>query len=451
MAEGAYKFLILSILAALLALTVTSAGEVASGSASVSEDDTERPEVQVDLSVADLAEKQNISLAEAESRLEWQRLLPALKARARNLLGERFGGVWVDPADDDRLKVGVVNPNGLRGAVTAHELARQAVGAAGLDGVADVVGVRNSYRDLEAANDWLGRQLERVNVDAPWPLSTRFRPSESRVFLDLPAAGELTTEQQGVVDVAQRRYAAMLETHTYERRDARLSCDYPFCDKPLRGGIRIINNNGPYECTAAFLARSRSDNQLYQFTAGHCVADRGGNSPWYTLWTDGSRHDIGPRHNWEYSGDGDMAILRVTNPGGWDARAWVNVTSSFVTDANSEYRIQRDATSEQGQRVCATGSFYGKSDCGTVLDLGVSSTSRDGVTVRGLAQSSICVRGGDSGEPVFNYGTALGIMSFYSPNAGNASRVCYPNGAMLYQGIRGAENLMNVNVSHEQP
>ena len=426
----------------LLTMIVLSAGQVPTSWAADLEQEA-RPEVGVELSVADLAREQQIPLSEAERRLGWQTLLPSLDARARDLLGERFGGVWVDPDDGDRVKVGVVDPDLVRGAGTARQLAQLAVEAAGLGAAADVVGVGNSYEALEGASDWLGRELERVNVGASWPLASSFSPSRNRVFLDLPASGELTAEQQRVVDSARQRYGAMLELRSYERPPVAAACRYPYCDKPLRAGIRIL---GPGGCTGGFLARSRSDNRLYQFTAGHCVYDRGGT--WGTYWPGGSWHDIGPRHNWEFSGAGDAAILRVTNPSGWSARAWVNVTSSPYTTPNSEYRIQRDGASSDGQRVCATGSYFGRSDCGYVLELGATRTYL-GRTVRGLALSNICGVPGDSGAPVFNYGTAHGILVGGDFPAGGS--VCSPAGLVFYQGILGAENLMNVNVSHEQP
>ncbi len=100
----------------------------------------------------------------------------------------------------------------------------------------------------------------------------------------------------------------------------------PFCDPPLRAGISIrYRNSSGSACSAGFPARSRSDRRLYLMTAGHCVRNRG--LTWVTRFPGGTVHDIGPRHscvagrgpaNNCRQGPADAALLRVTNPSGWD-------------------------------------------------------------------------------------------------------------------------------------
>jgi len=227
----------------------------------------------------------------------------------------------------------------------------------------------------------------------------------------------------------------MLRTGTYQGTPSFRACAYPYCDPPLRGGIRILGGGG--SCTGAFLARSRSDNRLYQFTAGHC-AYFGGTGTWSTRFANGELHAIGAiGDRWRLGSAGDMAIIQVANPDGWRARTWVNVTASSYTSANQQYPIKADGGSWVGMRICTTGGSYGKSDCGNVQKLGVTFTA-EGITVPNLGESNVCAVSGDSGAPMFASNTAYGLMS-------GGYSLC----DTVYQGIHAAENALNVNVAFD--
>ncbi|WP_162907009.1 hypothetical protein [Allorhizocola rhizosphaerae] len=87
-------------------------------------------------------------------------------------------------------------------------------------------------------------------------------------------------------------------------------------------------------------------------------------------------------------------------------------------------------------RICTTGAFFGRSDCGYVLQLGVTATY-GGVTVKNLGRGNFRGVGGDSGAPMYAKHTAYGLqVAGYS--------MC----DSLYQGIRAAENKLNVDVLH---
>jgi hypothetical protein len=376
-----------------------------------------------DVAAVSLAADRGIPLAQAQARMVWQAAAPGLADTLSTQAG--YGGVWIDPADGDRVKVGVVG-----GAAPA----RAAATAAGLAGAVDVVPVRHSMAQLEAANGWLSRQLARVNPGAAGTLTAGLRPDRNAVELLVPAKAALTPAQQAVLDSARARFGAMLLTGTYAGTPVSRACSYPYCDPPLRAGVRITNAG--VGCTAGFLARSRSDNKLYQFTAGHCALG-GHTGTWSTAFANREPHAIGAiGSRFRVGSAGDEAVMAVANPAGWQARAWVYVTASPFTARDEQYTIGADGGSVIGMRICTTGAFYGRTDCGVVQRLGVTVTYSSGQTVTGLGEGNICGTGGDSGAPVYANHIAYGLQV-----AGFAECGTY------FQGIRGAENALNVDVA----
>lgn len=381
---------------------------------------------------AELAHDRGISVARAEQRLDWQKELPSLVNDAKSQLDGAFGGVWVDASDGDRIKVAVTRDatkadrNAAAATADAHDLAP----------AVDVVPVKYSESELRAAHDDLAAKIAGAPEAVAAPVSVGLRPDRNAVVLHLPpeAGTAVPAGLAGVVNTAES-FGDMVEVQ-YDAAPVRpLACSYnTYCDPPLRAGIRIWSDAAG--CTAAFLARSRTSGALYQFTAGHCVD--GARGTWWTHFADGTKHVIGPVHNFRYDSSGDAAILQVSNPSGWRARAWVMVTAGPDTgDARFAYPISRDAKSVIGQRVCTSGSWSVQSDCGKVTELGVTGYYQ-GVT--DLVRSTLCVIPGDSGAPVYATHTAYGIVAAY----GSGDRC-----DVLYQDIQNAENLMNVNVSHE--
>jgi hypothetical protein len=393
-----------------------------------------------DPAVASLAAEKRISLQAAEVMLEWQDRASDLDALlATTVTTDLNGGVWI--GDDGRVKVGIVQTGTAEQIAAATAAVSASAAASGLTGATDVVLVRYSLSALLAANGWLGDQIEVVNQGVEWPLETEYTTAANVVRLGLPATGSLSAAQQTMVAQARLRYGAMLQVYTYTERPQLDDCFYPgtvICDPPLRAGIHV----NPPGCTLGFLARSRSDGKLYAFTAGHCVYNRASSTIYSTLFTDNSVHNIGPMHNYVFGRLGDAAILRVTNEEGWRARAWVSVVDSVAnggvagTEFNDQYPIRRDGASRIGMRVCHSGIAV-RTSCGKVLALGVAHTYNSGRTVRGMAKTNYCRGRGDSGGPVYASGTAYGLHGAGSGCTG------------YYQGIRAAENLMNVNVAFE--
>ena len=380
-----------------------------------------------DVEAPGFARERGISVEEARQRLGWQRVAPELGQQIDEELGDRFGGIWIDVQDGDRIKIGVVDGPDPDTTVVV----RRAAGALGLTEGYDLVPARHPMAALEEDNDWLGTGIARVNRDATVTLAAGLRPDLNAVELQAPVEGDLTEDQRGLIDEATDRLGDRLVVSSYEGRPEARGCAYPYCDPPLRGGIRIANGAG---CTGGFIAKSKVDNKLYQFTAGHCAYQHYSN--WSTEFTDGTSHVIGPVWTWWWHSGGDMAILRINNVPGWNPKAWVYVTSGPDTTADSTYHISSDNLSVLGMRICTTGAYYGRSDCGYVTQLGLTMTY-GGVTVHHLGRASFCGTQGDSGSPMYALHVAYGLqVSGFSE--------C----DSVYQGIRAAENVLNVNVLH---
>ena len=341
-------------------------------------------------------------------------------------LDERFGGVWIDGRDGDRVKVGLT---GSLDSAAAAVIDRTAT-ALGLGAAYDVVVVARSAAALDRSMDRLGPEIARVNTGAPAALAGGVRPDLNALWLGVPVGA--TPDQRALVERTRRDLGSGLVVGTAPAGLRPLACSGPFCDPPLRGGIRIVHPTTG--CTGGFLARSKVDNELYQFTAGHCGEDRSGN--WSTQFADGSAHVIGEIHHWEYNGSGDAAILSINNEAGWSPAARVRVTQGAFTTQNDNYGIAADKLSVFGMRICATGGTNPMSWCGFVMMLNVS-MSYDGPTVHHLGWTNLCSFPGDSGAPMYAKHNAYGILV-----AGNGE--C----ATLYQGIRSAETLLNVDVLH---
>jgi hypothetical protein len=413
------------VLAAVVGL---SAGVVAAGSSAGAADPVRQLAAEADGEDLAFARERGITVAEAQQRLGWQVLAPDLAERVEASLGAVFGGVWIDIADRDRVKVGVA------GAITGEVAAavRDAADGIGLTEGYDLVEVRRSMSALEEANAWLGAEISRVNEGATDTLTAGLRTDLNVIELQVPSEGTLTPAQRDLVASAPSVLGDRLVIGSYRGRATPRACVYPYCDPPLRGGIRINHPNA--SCTGAFIAKSKVDDKLYQFTAGHCAYQNYTN--WSTRFTDNSVHVVGPVWTWWWYSGGDFAILRINNVPGWNPTAWVNVTSGPDTTADSTYHISSDNLSVWGMRICTTGAFYGRSDCGYVTQLGVTATY-DGVTVHHLGRASFCGVGGDSGSPMYAKHVAYGLQV-----AG------YSECDSLYQGIRAAETKLNVNVQH---
>ena len=236
-------------------------------------------------------------------------------------------------------------------------------------------------------------------------------------------------------------------------------CDaFNECNAPLRGGIRISPNVTKGICTAGFNVRSRSNGVLYMLTAGHCL-NSAVNAPYYgfQMGPPSGAHLLGPIHNEDY-GNGapyysDEGIIQITNTAGWAARAWVLVyDGSAVAGSGPDptrdyaYNISSDAGSAASDvRVCFTGEGSGTTNCGKVTNpyAGASYCDAHGencVVVEELEKTNFCVRGGDSGGPVYAAHKGYGIIE-------GGSTTCGSGEYAFFVPLSKAEHDMNVNLA----
>lgn len=388
-----------------------------------------------DPAVASLAAERGIPIAEAEKRIGWQTRAPELESALAGALGAKaFGGVWIG-ADDDRIKVGVVGT--AASSASSASSARAVATSLKLGDAVDTTPVRYSVAALKSANATLGASLAKVNADAAWPLEVGYDPSANTVQLGLPPKdGTLTAAQEAFVKDARTRLGGMLRTYSYTERATADGCTFPYCDPPLRAGVRY----NPSGCTLAFMGRRRSDNKFVAFTAGHCVSGAGA-TVHSSRFADGlTFKSLGVTGANQWGSGGDMALVEIDDPNGWQVRNWVNVGASGSNGgvsgsvAKQDYPINGDSESVFGMRICRTGVGSGTS-CGKVNGLGVTLTY-GGITVNDLGRATYCRAGGDSGGPVYAENVAYGIHV-----AGSATCTGY------YQGIHGAENALGADVS----
>ena len=169
-----------------------------------------------------------------------------------------------------------------------------------------------------------------------------------------------------------------------------------------------------FRCSLGFNVVSGST--FYFLTAGHC----GNLEP--TWWTSASRTTlIGPTVASSFPGN-DYALVRFDNtslshPGGF------TVADAFV-----------------GEQVTRDGSTTGV-HTGTVTALNVSVRYRGhpGGKVSGLIQTNVCAEGGDSGGPLYDGTSALGLTSGGSGN-------CSTGGTTFFQPVREAANAYGVTI-----
>lgn len=379
-----------------------------------------------------LAEDRGISLADAEQRLSWQRELPALSASAKSALDRRFGGIWVDNQDGDRIKLGIVRPDSQ-----ATAAAQSAVRSVGLDGAVDLISVARSDSTLQTLYERASQRVRDVNSRAVAALGVGIRTDLNALQFSVPQDARLTSEQQALVDT-RLTLGATTKLDFITGRFQDQTCIYPEvaqCDVPLRGGIFIGIRTPPngFSCTGGFVSRSRSDAKLYFLTAGHCRTFDNTNQ-WFTFLATGNEKVLGPFHNHYDSGFGDAGIIRVLDETGWVPRSWVFVTGGSETNSNHQYRIRSDADPTQGQRICITGAFFGRSDCGVVTNPDYCCTPGGG-----RLRASYCSVDGDSGGPVYATNTAFGV---------HEGRLSIGLCDAVATRARVAEDLMNVNITH---
>lgn len=369
------------------------------------------------------------------------------QAKARGLAAEvrdavpplTYGGLWYDN-QNRRIKVGLV-------AGTSPDAVNDAADDRGVGSLLDVVPVAHTAGQLEQAQQPLLDALESLEGLGLVQVSRNVK----RNRLEIDVAASTTPAQRALIDDAADD--SLVTVAVLERDEETLfvesqACRFPWCDSPLRGGVRIELVLDPdYWCTLGFNARAISTSAPRILTAGHCVDGQESQS-WATR--DSSRRELSAEGIGKAAGEpvngknGDAAAIAVDATSVFRPtarrRAVVFVTKATVgtTRRDIAYPIRRVGASEPGDRICQTGATHG-TRCGEITRLGQKVETKGGKTYHWMGEARICgTTGGDSGAPLYAGNVAFGL---HSSGFKNKSCITY------YQGIVGAENLLGVRVA----
>jgi hypothetical protein len=395
-----------------------------------------------DPALAYLSARYHISRGEAERRLRLQDRVPSLKSALDSAWGDNYGDVWIDQAGGGTVNVGA----------TGSQVPYVTALAKRLGIPVTVVSTPRTIRQVGLAKARTSHLLQAA-VGRSFSFSA----------LNLAAGTFEILLPRGVASArllsAVRRASggmARVRTTPVPVRQATTACDISpsttyasigtmFCDPPLRGGVGITNTRGNTDgsddvyCSAGFVTKSKTSNDYYLLTAGHCFVSA---DTYKTRFANGDIHVVGPA--WRKitpMADGDAMIIHIDNPSGWHVGPYMLVTDSNgdpPTTENQLYVIQRVGGSSVGLVVCGTGRRDG-TQCGTVSD---PDAPANGVNHLAVVQGG-CMRGGDSGGPVFKVGVGYGLIEGGLFPYGDSN---YCSIEWYYQGLNGAANALNVNV-----
>jgi streptogrisin C len=359
-------------------------------------------------SVDYLVAQYHVSSAEALRRLELQRTAGGLQETLEGRLADSFAGSWIDQENGGVLMIGATRPIEMEGVLRllpdrAH---------------IKVVKADHSKKELQAAADrisarlgvpsWFGPVIDDVQNG----LALHGKASEA-----LRSAGgsqSLAGDQAAVKSVQDAPDRTLL------------ACTLQNCTPPMRGGLKLyifsnLNRTGGWIdwCTNGFNVHG-SNGWQYTMTAGHCVA------PSNYLYFDDDSHWVGYRNlattagfGGDYPADGTMMPYIVTGGVNYSEywlngqpknRVWDTKKSNSLFPITGSYTYAQIGT---GWVACSTGATSLNTRCGSV-------TGKDGGIV-----TNICVKGGDSGSPLFSEidNKAYGVLSSGLTASWNGS--CY--------------------------
>jgi len=422
------------VLAICLCAVATSGARAIAQDLSTRED----PDLQ-QVAVAYYVEKYRVEPEEALRRLAIQDRAAGIEDELTRLLGDQYAGIWYDHADRGRMKIGLTRRAEVHAGAVRALLDRYELGAE-----ADTVTAEFSVAELERRQGAIRHEIADL-IEAAHALTsydTRLNKVVVTVLAALPAREEVRLKSLSALSWV---FIRRIDIPTLAGEP--ISCNVTFCNSPLRGGREMSGAHGV--CTIAFMARDRiNPDQFWALTAGHCISLTGD-----TTWS--ARNEAGQVMVFgstayftdaDTSGSGgDAGIVSIDPWRSWAAPApipAVVVKGSAQTTYNPNYQIRATSFSSIGQILCRTGRTTG-TECGEVFNLGADETTwYDGVFyhTRNMGEVDMCgSRSGDSGGPFYKNGRAYGILSSYV-SIGPAW--CYEG----YQGVRGAENLLGVDV-----
>jgi streptogrisin D len=188
----------------------------------------------------------------------------------------------------------------------------------------------------------------------------------------------------------------------------------------ISGGDAIYGSR--YRCSLGFNVRNSAGTYFF-LTAGHC-----GNLA--TTWYSNSSHTtvLGTRTGTSFPGN-DYAIVKYTNTA-------ISHPGTVNLYGGSQ-DITRAANAIVGESVKRSGSTT-HVHSGKVTGLNATVNYAEG-TVTGLIKTNVCAEAGDSGGPLFDGSTALGLTSGGSGN-------CTSGGVTYFQPVTEALSRYGVSV-----
>jgi hypothetical protein len=386
------------------------------------------------------AKKYRVSAGEAQRRLAIQDRAAGIDDDLTKTLGDQYAGIWYDHADRGRLKIGMTRRAMARVSEVSSVLKRYGVAS-----LADLKPVRFTLADLERKQDDVRNSIMDMvsRGDAVTGYDTKFNRVVVTALVKLPPE-----EQVRVKNLTRREGVIVRRVDVPTLRGTFDSCNVTYCNPPFRGGREI---DGPAViCTAAFMARQHDTGDLLAMTAGHCIFF-GGNPTGSWKATDEANNSlaIGPSYGYVFSGSVgmDAGVVSIAPANFWATpppMPALVVKPSSITTYDPEYAIYHDSWSSLGQILCRTGRTTG-THCAEVSGLGkdfvgVFSANGPGYLIRQMGELDMCLaQGGDSGAPVYKMHRAYGI---FSASISAKPWHCFES----YQGIRGAEGALNVDI-----
>lgn len=242
------------------------------------------------------------------------------------------------------------------------------------------------------------------------------------------------------------------------KRTVPRACQAPFCDPPLRGGVRIISNAA---CSAGFNVISNTDNKPYLLTAGHCLQGLGPpGALWYTRNSLAAGQYIGAAWRYVYDSRGDYGIIKFDPSTYYPGQAYAGVVQ-WGTGGSSAYNrpVTNISGSSPGFFICHSGAFSATgtgSVCDGVNEIGVKATYDDGTVVQNLGRwgyrgpggASACPRtaASDSGGPFWDTsGNGYGLISAEQYTVDSRTGA-YLECSVLYQSLALATQNLNVRL-----
>ncbi|MFB8749106.1 S1 family peptidase [Streptomyces parvulus] len=303
---------------------------------------------------------------------------------------------------------------------------------------------------VNAADSAEAATIEKAGLDARLPTRGQAALDEVKAELDAFAARRAPS---GVVDWSVDLASDMVTINVNNDRGAAAkaflakAAEHGSAVRIVRGeekaeakaaiypGSKMTFNNTSQWCSVGYGARDRSGNQ-YLVTAGHCVTN--------TLRYDGTAFAKGYKTRYALGTRSvDMGILTI-NPGH-------SITTSVGTWGNSNpVAVKGGSRAASGASVCKSGATTGWT-CGTIGSYNntVTYVDRNGgpdTVITGLATSSVCVEGGDSGGAYISGNQAQGMTS-----GGPIDQQCtggvYSRGSSYFQPLDDALNYYGLTLN----